>query len=188
MPTARLDNLLAVLATGLADEQRRAAVAATGMSESATAGLVALDQFLDGSRIGALADVLGLSHSGAVRLVAQLAEAGLVRREQLGDGREVGVRLTASGRRTAARAARARAQAVAAVTGGLGPGQAVDLEGLVDRLVADLTRQRLARRRDGGAEPWLCRTCDLAACGRPEGRCPAARTAGASSQDQAGSI
>lgn len=177
MPTARLDNLLAVLATGLADEQRRAAVAATGLSESATAGLVALAQFLDGSRIGALAGVLGLSHSGAVRLVAQLADAGLVRREPLGDGREVGVRLTASGRRTAARVARARAEATAAITAELGPRQAADLERVLDRLVAGLTRQRLAHRREGGAEPWLCRTCDLAACGRPEGDCPAARTA-----------
>lgn len=177
MSPARLDNLVAVLATGLADEQRRAAVAATGLSESATAALVALAEFLDGSRIGALAGVLGLSHSGAVRLVAQLAEAGLVRRQQLGDGREVGVRLTATGRRTAARAAGARAEAAAALTADLSPGQAADLERLLDRLVTELTRQRLERRRDGGSEPWLCRTCDLAACGRPEGRCPAARTA-----------
>jgi DNA-binding MarR family transcriptional regulator len=179
MSTARLDNLVAVLATGLADEQRRAAVAATGLSESATAGLVALDQFLDGSRIGALAGVLGLSHSGAVRLVAQLGEAGLVRRDPLGDGREVGVRLTDAGRRTAGAAARARAEAAAALTADLSPRQAADLERVLDRLVTGLTRQRLERRGQGAEEAWLCRTCDLTACGRPESRCPAARTAAA---------
>ena len=33
------------------------------------------------------------------------------------------------------------------------------------------------RAGEGGA--WWCRTCDFAACGRPEGRCPAQRTAAA---------
>ncbi len=177
MASARLSNLVAVLATGLADEQRRAATAATGLSESATAGVVALHEFLDGSRIGSLADVLGLSHSGAVRLVAQLAEAGLVRREQLGDGREVGVRLTAAGRRTAEAATRARSAAATALVDALDPGDSAELERLLDALVRRLTEHRLARRREGGSEPWLCRTCDLTACGRAQGRCPAARTA-----------
>ena len=33
----------------------------------------------------------------------------------------------------------------------------------------------LVRTKDGGA--WTCRLCDLDACGRPAGRCPAANAA-----------
>jgi DNA-binding MarR family transcriptional regulator len=173
----RLDNLLAVLATGLADEQRRTMAATSGLSENGVGALVALEQILDGSRVADLAAVLGVTHSGAVRLVDQLVAAGLVRRTPLGDGRAVGVRLSARGRREAARARAARAATAGHLTAGLSDRQRADLERLLDRLVGSLTATRLERRRSGAAEPWLCRTCDLVACGRPDGRCPAATTA-----------
>src|SRR4029079_1367933 len=44
------------------------------------------------------------------------------------------------------------------------------LHDLTSRLVA-----ALVRTKDGGA--WTCRLCDLDACGRPAGRCPAANAA-----------
>ncbi len=177
----RADNLLAALATGLADEQRRATAAATGLTESGVAAVIALAQFLDGARIADLADVLGLSHSGAVRLVTQLAEASAVRRVPLGDGREVGVRLTARGRELAEHAAEARAATVEAVMHELTAREREELERVLDALVAAHARARRRRREQGQdvVRAWLCRTCDLAACGRADGRCPAARAAAA---------
>ena len=46
------------------------------MSGSATAALLALEEFLGDAHVGRLADVLGLTHSGAVRLVTQLETRG----------------------------------------------------------------------------------------------------------------
>lgn len=173
----RLGNLVAALATGVADEQRRATAEATGLTDSGVAAVISLAQFLDGARIGDLAQVLGLSHSGAVRLVSQLVEDRVVRRIALGDGREVGIRLTARGRRLAERAAEARAAAVEAALAGLDQRQRHALEDLLDTLVNAHAQARLDRRAQGHQPPaaWLCRTCDLAACGRADGRCPAAR-------------
>ncbi len=176
----RLTNLLAVAATGLADEQRRAMAAATGLTESGVAAVVALDQFLDGSRIGDIASVLGLSHSGAVRVSARLVDAGLLQRVELGDRREVGVRLTARGRSVARRAAAVRADVAQRLVDGMSDRQRRDFERMLGGVVAQLTRERLEHRRATASEsPWLCRTCDLAACGRPDGRCPAANEAAA---------
>ena len=52
---------------------------------------------------------------------------------------------------------------------------------LAERLTADIVDLRLRERREGAAPPagWLCRLCDFEACGRSEGRCPAATTAAA---------
>ena len=66
----RLENLLASLALGLHDDAARALEAATGLTGSGPTALLALDEFVGGANVGRLADVLGLTHSGAVRLVA----------------------------------------------------------------------------------------------------------------------
>jgi hypothetical protein len=46
-------------------------------------------------------------------------------------------------------------------------------------LITTITRQRLEQRASGVAPAGgaLCRMCDFAACGRPDGACPAAVTA-----------
>ena len=49
---------------------------------------------------------------------------------------------------------------------------------LLGKLVEARVASRIERRRSGESGPWWCRTCDFAACGRPEGRCPAQLTAG----------
>ncbi len=174
----RLGNLLASLALGLVDDGTAALERVTGLSASGAAALLALAEFLGGANVGALADVLGLTHSGAVRLVAQLEAAGLVRRTHLQDRRQVNVELSAKGRRLATRAAEARMQVVLKAMGGLGDRDRRTLERLVGKLVGACVTERLARRREegeGGA--WWCRMCDFAACGRPDGRCPAAQRA-----------
>jgi MarR family transcriptional regulator, negative regulator of the multidrug operon emrRAB len=113
-----------------------------------------------------------------VRLVAQLESLGLVERRPGADRRRVEVRLTAAGRRTATAARGARDAVVQETTRGLSPSEAADLEQLLTKLVAARVEARVERRRDEGDSPaWWCRTCDFAACGRPDGRCPAQVTA-----------
>lgn len=173
----RLENLLASLSLNLADEATAALESASGLTGNATAALLALDEFLDDSHIGRLASALGLTHSGAVRLVTQLEAQGLALRRVGADRRRVEVRLTGRGRRRARAARAARAAMVRQTTGGLSDDEAATLEALLAKLIEVRVTARLAERRAGSSKAWWCRTCDFTACGRPEGRCPAQTTA-----------
>lgn len=173
----RLNNLLASLSLNLADEASDALEHASGLTGSATTALLALHEFLDETHIGQLADALGLTHSGAVRLVTQLEAAELAARTTGADRRRVQVKLTARGRRRAAAARTARDTVVAGATRGLTDDEAVALEGILAKLVEARVATRIEARREGQSGSWWCLTCDFTACGRPEGRCPAQATA-----------
>src|SRR4051812_18697675 len=92
--TARLSNLLAALTLNLAEEGAAAMEAAAGVKGAAAPALLALDEFLGSAHVGRLADVLGLTHSGAVRLADQLEREGLVQRRPGADRRRVEIALT----------------------------------------------------------------------------------------------
>jgi DNA-binding MarR family transcriptional regulator len=173
----RLENLLAALALNLAEESQTALECASGLTGSATAALLALEEFLGDAHVGRLADVLGLTHSGAVRLVTQLERDGLAERRAGADRRRVQVRLTGAGRRRARAAREARHQVIQQATGGLSREEGESLERLLDKVVRARVASRVERRKAGESGAWWCRTCDFAACGRPEGRCPAQVTA-----------
>ncbi|MDQ6927813.1 MAG: MarR family transcriptional regulator, partial [Actinomycetota bacterium] len=170
-----LINVLGAFALALADSVRDATEAATDMTGAAPAALVALEQFLSGRPTEDLAQAMGLTHSGAVRLVDRLAGAGAVERQPGRDGRSGAIVLTAAGRALSRRITEARAAAISATLEGLaGKDRRVLLE-LVETLVTTVTAQRLeARTRGDEPAGWLCRVCDFASCGRPEGECPAA--------------
>ncbi len=177
---ARLANLLGAWSLAVADRITAAAAAAAGRGGQAPAALVALDQFAEGSTIEQLSDVLALTHSATVRLVdALVADGHVARRRRAGDGRAVAVRLTASGRAAARKIRRARAEAAKAALGGLSEAQRRSLTSMAERLTAEMTTLRLEERAAGTppAGGWLCRLCDFQACGRPDGRCPAAARA-----------
>jgi DNA-binding MarR family transcriptional regulator len=169
----RLENLLASLSLNLAEEGRAALEAASGLTGSAASALLALEEFLGDAHVGRLADVLGLTHSGAVRLVSQLEREGLAVRRTGADRRRVEASLTPAGRRRARTARAARDRVVQQATAGLSAAEASTLEELLARLVEARVAERVEARRDGEAKAWWCRTCDFSACGRPEGRCPA---------------
>jgi DNA-binding MarR family transcriptional regulator len=173
----RLENLLASLSLNLAEEATTALERASGLAGSAAVALLALEEFLGDAHVGRLAQVLGLTHSGAVRLVTQLEAAGLAERRPGDDRRRVEVRLTARGLRLAAVSRAARDAVVRETTRGLDGDEAAALEGLVEKLVEARVAARLERRRHGESGAWWCRTCDFAACGRPAGRCPTQVTA-----------
>src|ERR1035437_7440106 len=95
----RLDNLLASLSLNLAEEGQQALERASGLTGSATTALLALEEFLDGAHVGRLAAVLGLTHSGAVRVVTQLERDGLAESHEGADRRRGEGRLTTKGRK-----------------------------------------------------------------------------------------
>lgn len=176
----RLGNLLASLSLNLAEECTISLEHASGLRGSAATALLALEEFLGDAHVARLADVLGLTHSGAVRLVTQLEAEGLAERRPGADRRRIEVRLTPLGHRRAAAARAARDAVIVETTDGLDAEEGAVLEGLLDRLVGSRVAARVQRRRagdPGGA--WWCRTCDFGACGRPDGRCPAQVTASA---------
>jgi DNA-binding MarR family transcriptional regulator len=158
-------NLLGALALALADRLREAVPTAAGVSESDAVALSALHHFLGSPRVDLLAQVLGLTSSGTVRLIDRLEDAGLVRRVTVADGRVTSVQLTASGRRRARAVTRARMELLEGVLGTLTPSERRQFGQLAGKILAGLIRPP-------GATRWTCRLCDLVACGRPEGRCP----------------
>jgi DNA-binding MarR family transcriptional regulator len=176
---ARLSNLLGAWALAVSDRVGAAAATSAGRGGQAPAALVALHQFAHGSTIEELRGVLGLSHSAAVRLIDGLVDDGHVARGRArGDRRSVTLELTASGRSAARRIIAARQSAIEPTLEGLTQAERRSLTRLAERLAGDVAELRLAERRRGAppAGGWLCRLCDFGACGRSEGRCPAARS------------
>jgi DNA-binding MarR family transcriptional regulator len=163
-----LANVLGALALVVTDEMTRTATAATRDAASVTdaATLSALAQFLDGATLDRVHQVLGLTPSGAVRLVDRLEGAGLVAREAGPDRRSRAVRLTTTGREAAAGIGAARSAYLAGLVDGLRADEVDALRGLLATVMAGVVQTK-----SGGA--WTCRLCDLVACRRGEGECPA---------------
>jgi DNA-binding MarR family transcriptional regulator len=166
----RAGNLLGALSLAVADRTADAIGGSVGHSETAAIALSALHQFLDAPSVDQLRQVLGLTPSGTVRLVDRLQEAGYVRRGPGGDGRSVSLHLTASGRRAAERVAAARAEVLQDALSVLDPPERATLDELVSQVLVGLIR-------GPGAVRWMCRLCDMSACGRDAGRCPVANAA-----------
>jgi DNA-binding MarR family transcriptional regulator len=166
----RTGNLLGALSLAVTDRTSAAVGGAAGQSESAAVALSALHHFLDDPSVDLLRQVLGLTPSGTVRLVDRLQDAGYVTRRHGRDGRSVSLRLTASGRRAAERVSTARGEVLEAALSGLTPAERAALDEVVSRVLVGLIR-------GPGATRWMCRLCDITACGRQEGRCPVANAA-----------
>jgi MarR family transcriptional repressor of emrRAB len=159
---------------------RDATETAAGHTSAGPAALVALHEFLDHASIDRLRVPVGLTPSGAVRLVDRLSEQGYVQSGPGADGRSVALVLTPAGREAAERVLAARAAALDSLLGALTRSDKARLTQLAERLLAVITEERL-RSRGRGDQPsggWLCRLCDFGACGRDVGRCPAANAAG----------
>lgn len=168
-------NVLGALSLVVADRMNAAVEAVAALGPSAPAALVALHEFLDGGSVTQLSSVLGLSHSGTVRLVDRLAVEGLVERIGAQDGRAVSVVLTSSGRRVALRIRQARSKALTSALSALTSDEVDNLVAALDTMLTTITLARADERSAHShdrPQPWLCRLCDFAACGRSEGNCP----------------
>jgi DNA-binding MarR family transcriptional regulator len=168
--TDHAGNLLGAFALAVADRASDAVGEAAGQSGAAAAALSALDQFLDAPSVDLLRRVLGLTPSGAVRLVDKLAAAGYVERGPGPDARTVSLHLTDSGRRAAREVQAARAVVLDGALETLTPAERATFAALTGRMLVGLMRGPEATR-------WMCRLCDLGACGRAEGHCPVANEA-----------
>ena len=134
------------------------------MSPSEQASLVTLLAHPDRT-ISWLGDVLGLTSSGATRLVDRLVTKGWVSRSGSTDSRERRLRLTPAGRRHARSALRHRDELVSASVATLSRTERAQLERLMERLVGNVTTSRLPALQ-------TCRLCDRSACSSERAACP----------------
>jgi len=163
---SRTANLLGALSLLAADRVREA----TGAEPTWSAALVSLQTMTDGGSIDDLRRVLGLSHSGGVRVVKALSRAELVElRRDPDDGRAVQVRLTEQGAAAATRIRAARLEALDSLLDELDPAARDQLDALLAKALAAATGDRDDARH-------ICRLCDPGVCGHPE-RCPVTRAA-----------
>jgi DNA-binding MarR family transcriptional regulator len=180
-------NVLGALSLVVADRMSAAVEAIAALGPSAPAALAALHEFLDGGSVTQLSSVLGLTHSGTVRLVDRLVAEGLVERVAAQDGRAVSVVLTRSGRRLAVQIRQARENTLTSALSALSADQVDNLAAALDTMLTTVTlarvEERSARNHDR-PQPWLCRLCDFAACGRSEGNCPVNNAVTTSTQSQ----
>jgi MarR family transcriptional repressor of emrRAB len=155
MPMAEAEPTLDLL--GAAALAISAAVwAALGLEQSDAAALnVVLAE--PGISIRGLSEVLGLSHSAAVRVADRLQGRGLITREGAGPGRTIAVTVTDRGRRQAAGAVARRAEVLQRATSGLTAAQRQSLHGLLQKVVLNLAADQAAIDR-------VCRLCDQQRC------------------------
>jgi DNA-binding MarR family transcriptional regulator len=156
-------NVLGAFGLVLADRLAVAAEPAGGAS--AAEALVALAGTAAGGSIDTLARIVGLSHSGAVRLVDRLERDDLVERRRGADQRSAALVLTPAGRRRARRVVTRRNAEMYSVAALLTAGEQEALMRAAERVMHELGVELDAERR-------LCRLCDLEACQRRRGRCP----------------
>jgi DNA-binding MarR family transcriptional regulator len=161
----RSANLLGALGVVLLDLLDDAAELAGGWT-SATA-LLAVDGEAAGGSIDALARILGLSHSGTVRVVDRLVRDSLLERRRGADQRSAALVLTPEGRRAARRVRRRREANLQSLRGLLTDDQQTALDEIAERILSEVGATEGAGRR-------VCRLCDLDACGRRRGSCPVA--------------
>lgn len=158
-------NLLGALALSVTDRTFDAAASEPGLPATDAIALSALHNFLDRPTIDLLRRVLGLTSSGAVRLVNRLEKSKLVERGPAEDGRATAVVLTAEGRRLAKRVSSARAGVLEQALSGLSAAELRTFDAAASRILVGMMR-------GPGATRWMCRLCDMDACGWREGGCP----------------
>lgn len=168
-PREALANVLGALSQAVGDEIVRR-VGADSRTMNDAAALTALDQFLDGTTVDGLHEVLSLTPSGAVRLVDRLVGEGLVTREPGADLRSRAIRLTSAGRARGEAVRAARLDYLTMLIARLSDDQVQALRDLLDFVV-----EQVVTAKTGGA--WVCRLCDLKACRRDQGECPVYTTA-----------
>ena len=162
MANARTTNLLGAAVTALHDELEAATASAAEHGAAFPAALVSV-HWAPGLSIEQLRRILGLSHSGTVRLLDQLEREGAVEREAGRDGRSVAVHLTAPGRRHVRTILDRRRSVMGHALELLAPAEQDQLRHLVEKLLAGTTRDREHAEH-------ICRLCDEAAC--PIAACP----------------
>lgn len=149
-------NAFSALMLQIADATDEAIRDAVDLSGRELAALV-LVRNRPGCNVNWLHARLGLTQSGAVRLLDRLQSVGLIERTRTAGHREVRLTATAPGDRVVAQGTAARAHAIDRRLAGLGPVERDTFLALAARALA-----RQSRSRDEGDE--ACRLCDWRVC------------------------
>jgi DNA-binding MarR family transcriptional regulator len=149
-------NVLAAMALMVTDRAEDARVEASGLSSRELAALVLVAN-RPGMSVDWLYQRLGITQSGAVRLVERLVSAGVMTRQAVPGRREVELSATAAGAQRLELAEDARGPSLAGLMEAL---TSAEREHLTD-LAATVLRagSRVPREAD-----VVCRRCDWAAC------------------------
>lgn len=158
----RSGNLITALVVALADALEET-TRRTGVHGSSGASALATIHFAPGERIDQLSRVLGITGSGAVRLVDRLVADGLVERRPGHDRRSVSLWLTEAGVEVAETIVAERRAVLEQALGPLTGEQQRQLAAMAETLLAGLAVDRERADR-------ICRLCDYVAC--PQERCP----------------
>jgi MarR family transcriptional regulator, negative regulator of the multidrug operon emrRAB len=150
--SSSLANVLGAFGLALAD--RLAAACELAGGASAAEALVAVHESRGVASIDALARIVGLSHSGTVRLVDRLQRDGLLERRRGADQRSAALVLTPAGRRLARRVLARRDAEMHSVLALLTAGEQEALGRVASRVLGAAPE----------AEARVCRLCDRNAC------------------------
>jgi MarR family transcriptional repressor of emrRAB len=161
--------MLGALALALADRIATRAEAASRLHDSAASALVVIANH-PGEHIDAIRRTLGLTHSGAVRLIDGLEAAGLVeRRRSDRDARAIALWATPSGERTASQIIAARAELLEPMLASTSEADRKTIAALLETALAELTDSRDRARRSAAsarkgpagpsAAPWSRLRC-----------------------------
>lgn len=151
-----LANMLGALSIAVMDRIEAVAQEILGRAGEAPAALVVIG-YGEGITNDRLRRILGLSHSGAVRLVDRLVSDGLVERRKGRDGREIALHLTIIGAETRSQILAGRLQTIGTMLGPLTSGELDRLAVLIRRLLAAQTTSEQDRYT-------ICRLCDASVC------------------------
>jgi MarR family transcriptional regulator, negative regulator of the multidrug operon emrRAB len=149
-------NLLGALSLAVMDRIEQGARDVIGRGGETPAALVVIG-YGQGMTNDKLRRILGLSHSGTVRLVDRLVSDHLVERRPGKDGREVALYLTAKGAATRNDLMESRISAVASLLDVLSPADTKRLGTLICELLAKQDTSELDRFT-------ICRMCDDSVC------------------------
>lgn len=152
----RTANLLGAVSLAVADRIYQTALEVMNRAGETPAALIVIGYGLGPSN-DQLRRVLGLSHSGAVRLVDRLIADGLVERREASDRRAIALFLTEQGHTARHRLLARRLAAVRPILSPLSNSEQEALVTALSRILASLPSNDLERCR-------LCRMCDDRVC------------------------
>ena len=149
-------NLLGALSLAVMDRIEQGAREVVGRAGETPAALVVIG-YGQGMTNDKLRRILGLSHSGTVRLIDRLVSDQLVERRPGKDGREIALHLTTKGAAAREELLASRISAAASLLDVLSPAETKQL----GRLIRDL----LARQNTSELDRFtICRMCDDTVC------------------------
>lgn len=178
-----LANMLGALSVAVMDRIEEAAREVIDRGGETPAALVVIG-YGQGITNDRLRRILGLSHSGAVRLVDRLVSDHLVERRPGRDGREIALHLTPQGAQARGELLASRISTIGSMLEVLSVSETDRLAALIHKLLAGQTTSEQDRFT-------ICRLCDDSVCARcplPTTKGVGAKTLGSLNDFDSGSI